>query len=44
MTISAADIAVKTEWRIPLDKWERATEQQRAYWREHVAHAEREER
>ena len=40
MTISAADIAVKTEWKIPLDQWERATEKQRAYWRENVAHAQ----
>ena len=39
MTISAADIAVKTAWKIPLDQWEQATEKQRAYWREHVAHA-----
>ena len=39
MTISAADIAVKTEWGIPLDQWERAPEKQRAYWRDNVAHA-----
>ena len=39
MTISAADIAVKTAWKIPLDPWERAPEQQRAYWRDNVAHA-----
>ena len=39
MTISAADIAVKTAWKIPLDKWEQLTDEQRAYYRDNVAYA-----
>lgn len=44
MTISAADIAVKTEWKIPLDQWERLPDEERAYYRDNVAHARNDHR
>ena len=40
MSISAADIAVKTVWKIPLDKWEQLPDEDRTWYRDNVAHAQ----
>ena len=37
--ISDADIAVKTAWKIPLDRWTQMPEEDRVWFRVNVAYA-----
>lgn len=39
--ISDSDIAVKTAWGFALPEWAAFTDQERAYYRDNVAHAEK---
>jgi hypothetical protein len=39
MTNFAQDMQIKTAWGLTLTQWERATDKDRAYWREYVTNA-----